>query len=321
MENNNPPIRFFEMLGLSEEELSEYAIRLNQSSGAWFDAMTMYYEHHDELMDWVFTRRWNGSKAGGNIRQPKVLQFIQLDGREKPAIHWLFIGGYEVGETVMQGNDEVYQRKPIERFLPFEARTVVVYRKRRGATQMVNGMADAGLRSRFFDTMLVEKIAQSPVSAMPFPGYDNVRLSFSELVAAVHNDEWRGALGAVNAVYLQTDTRTGWHYVGSAYSRHGGAQGLLSRWEEYANGDHTGGNALLKDLVAKHGVEYIEQYFQYSILDIFDPRVPDRTVIEREHWWMDALSSVRDDRASSPHGYNSKLQWNRTSDGREAGLS
>ncbi len=161
MENNNPPIRFFEMLGLSEEELSEYAIRLNQSSGAWFDAMTMYYEHHDELMDWVFTRRWNGSKAGGNIRQPKVLQFIQLDGREKPAIHWLFIGGYEVGETVMQGNDEVYQRKPIERFLPFEARTVVVYRKRRGATQMVNGMADAGLRSRFFDTMLVEKIAQS----------------------------------------------------------------------------------------------------------------------------------------------------------------
>lgn len=103
MENNNPPIRFFEMLGLSEEELSEYAIRLNQSSGAWFDAMTMYYEHHDELMDWVFTRRWNGSKAGGNIRQPKVLQFIQLDGREKPAIHWLFIGGYEVGETVMQG--------------------------------------------------------------------------------------------------------------------------------------------------------------------------------------------------------------------------
>lgn len=77
----------------------------------------------------------------------------------------------------------------------------------------------------------------------------------------------------------------------------------------------------LADLVAKHGVEYIEQYFQYSILDIFDPRVPDRTVIEREHWWMDALSSVRDDRASSPHGYNSKLQWNRTSEGREAGLS
>ena len=184
---------------------------------------------------------------------------------------------------------------------------------------MVNDMADAGLRARFFDTMIVEKIAQSPVSAMPFPGYDNVRLSFKELVAAVHNDEWRGALGAVNAVYLQTDTLTGWHYVGSAYSRHGGERGLLSRWQEYAQGDHTGGNKLLKDLVAEQGVSYIEEHFQYSILDIFDPRVADRTIIEREHWWMDTLGSVRNEKADHPHGYNSKLQWRRTGEGEDAG--
>lgn len=318
MEHDNSPIGFFKMLGITEKELSEYSIRLNQSSDAWFDAMTMYYEQHDALMDWVFTRRWNGSRAGGNLRRRKVLQFIQLNSREKPT-HWLFIGGYEVGDTVMRGGNEVYQRKPIERFRPFEARTVVVYRKRRGAIQMVNDMADAGLRARFFDTMIVEKIAQSPVSAMPFPGYDNVRLSFKELVAAVHNDEWRGALGAVNAVYLQTDTLTGWHYVGSAYSRHGGERGLLSRWQEYAQGDHTGGNKLLKDLVTEQGVSYIEEHFQYSILDIFDPRVADRTVIEREHWWMDTLGSVRNEKADHPHGYNSKLQWRRTGEGEDAG--
>lgn len=319
MEHDNSPIGFFKMLGITEKELPEYSIRLNQSSDAWFDAMAMYYERHDALMDWVFTRRWNGSRAGGNLRRHKVLQFIQLNSREKPATHWLFIGGYEVGDTVMRGGNEVYQRKPIERFRPFEARTVVVYRKRRGAIQMVNDMADAGLRARFFDTMIIEKIAQSPVSAMPFPGYDNVRLSFKELVAAVHNDEWRGALGAVNAVYLQTDTLTGWHYVGSAYSRHGGERGLLSRWQEYAQGDHTGGNKLLKDLVAEQGVSYIEEHFQYSILDIFDPRVADRTIIEREHWWMDTLGSVRNEKADHPHGYNSKLQWRRTGEGEDAG--
>ena len=319
MDDYNPPIRFFEMLGIGEDELSQYSVRLNQSSDAWFDAMTMYYGHHDELMDGVFTRRWNGGRAGGNIRRPKVLQFIQLDGREKPATHWLFIGGYEAGAPVMRGGNEVYQRTPIERFRPFEARTVVTYRKRRGAVQMVNDMADAGMRARFFDTMIVEKVAQSPVSAMPFPGYDNVRLSFNELVAAVHDDEWRGALGAVNAVYLQTDTRTGWHYVGSAYSRHGGERGLLSRWQEYVQGDHTGGNKLLKDLVAEQGASYIEKHFQYSILDIFDPRVADRTVIEREHWWMDTLSSVCDGDAAVPHGYNSRLQWRRTGEGEGAG--
>ena len=67
MENNNPPIRFFEMLGLSEEELSEYAIRLNQSSGAWFDAMTMYYEHHDELMERQQGRRKHTAAQGAAI--------------------------------------------------------------------------------------------------------------------------------------------------------------------------------------------------------------------------------------------------------------
>lgn len=109
MEHDNSPIGFFKMLGITEKELSEYSIRLNQSSDAWFDAMTMYYEQHDALMDWVFTRRWNGSRAGGNLRRRKVLQFIQLNSREKPATHWLFIGGYEVGDTVMRGGNEVYR--------------------------------------------------------------------------------------------------------------------------------------------------------------------------------------------------------------------
>lgn len=55
--------------------------------------------------------------------------------------------------------------------------------------QLVNNMGNENLRHRFMDTMIVEKIAQSPVSVMPFPGYANVRLSFDELAAAVHNDE------------------------------------------------------------------------------------------------------------------------------------
>lgn len=316
-----PPIHFLSMLGIGEDELAEYAIRLNGSSPHWFDVMTMYYEHHDKLMDWVFTRHWDGNaRAVGNIPQRKVLQFIQLDDNEKPVNHWLFLGGYEVSDTMMKGKDEVYRRKTIERFQSFTARTIVTYRRTRGSMQMVNNLANAHLRRRFMDKMLVEKIAQSPVSAMPFPGYSNVRLSFDELAAAVHNDEWRGALSSVSAVYLQTGLRTGWHYVGFAYSHHGGSQGLLSRWEEYVSGDHTGGDALLRQLVAEHGAGYIEKTFQYSILDIFDPRTSDRTVIEREHWWMDTLSSVRNDDASVPHGYNSKLQWVRTGEGEEAGI-
>ena len=87
------------------------------------------------------------------------------------------------------------------------------------------------------------------------------------------------------------------------------------------SGDHTGGNTLLKELVAEHGAGYIEKYFQYSILDIFDPRVPNRAVIEREHWWMDTLSSVRKDHSSDSHGYNSPSQWQRTANGKDAGTN
>lgn len=81
--HSTPTINFFEMMGISEEELSHYLIRLNKSSANWFDVMTLYYEKHDELMNWVFTRRWNSSgRNNGNMPQSKVLQFIQLDGNE-----------------------------------------------------------------------------------------------------------------------------------------------------------------------------------------------------------------------------------------------
>lgn len=85
--------------------------------------------------------------------------------------------------------------------------------------------------------MTLDHLSQSPISSLPFPGFENVRLTHRQLVAAVRNDTWKTALGNVQAVYLQTDRRTGWHYVGSAYSHKGAEQGLLSRWSEYAYGD------------------------------------------------------------------------------------
>ena len=168
--------------------------------------------------------------------------------------------------------------------------------------RIIFNLSNSGERRRNFrETMALEKIAQSPVSAMPFPGYENVRLTHRQLAAAVNNEEWRATLGSVQAVYLQTDRRTGWHYVGSAYSRKGATHGLLSRWEEYASGDHSGGNKQLRKL----GAGYIEDNFQYSILEIFDMHKPAKEIIDREHWWMDTLGSVRRDDDVVPHGYNS----------------
>ncbi|MDG4985112.1 GIY-YIG nuclease family protein [Lactococcus lactis] len=130
-----------------------------------------------------------------------------------------------------------------------------------------------------------------------FPGYPNVLLSFAQLqqLARDNSASWVAALSNVKAVYLQTDLKTGKHYVGSAS---GNSNGLWQRWVQYANGDHTGGDCDLKKLVKEKNKEYIEENFQYSILEIFDTRVDfDNIISPREEFWKQALDSRK-------HGYN-----------------
>lgn len=131
-----------------------------------------------------------------------------------------------------------------------------------------------------------------------FPGYANVLLNFSQLrqLARDESASWVATLSNVKAIYLQTDMNTGKHYVGSAS---GNSNGLLQRWVHYANGDHTGGDIDLIVLVNEKGKEYIEEHFQYSILEIFDTRVDfDSVISPREDFWKRTFDSRK-------HGYNS----------------
>ena len=306
------PIRFLKLLGLGEKELAGYTIRLNGSKMEWGDLLDFYYSSHDYLMKWIFTKKWPASKkADGQINTGKVLQFIQL--KPEDPHQWLFVGAYDVLDEYAEDDGTIlYHYSEIPEYAPLDARAVVRYKRGQGNNQLVNNLSNSADRlRRFLETMSLEKIAQSPVSSIPFPGYENVRLTHRQLVAAGNNEEWRAALGSVQAVYLQTDRRTGWHYVGSAYSRKGAAHGLLSRWEEYASGDHSGGNKQLEKL----GAGYIERNFQYSILEIFDMNKSPEEIIHREHWWMDTLESVRRDDDEVPHGYNSIPE--RENDGRD----
>lgn len=301
------PIRFLELLGLDEEDLAGYSIRLNGSNpewGKWSDLPDAYYFSYDDLMKWIFTKKWpDKDKATAQIHTRKVLQFIQLKPENPHPTQWLFVGAYDVLDEYTENDGKIlYRYNEIPEYASLKARAVVYYKRDPGYTGVVFNLSNNEERRRdFLKTMTLEKIAQSPVSALPFPGYENVRLTHRQLVAAVNNEEWRAALGSVQAVYLQTDRRTGWHYVGSAYSRKGASHGLLSRWKEYASGDHSGGNKQLRNL----GAGYIEKNFQYSILEIFDMNKSPKEIIDRKHWWMDTLGSVRRNNDEVPHGYNS----------------
>lgn len=132
-----------------------------------------------------------------------------------------------------------------------------------------------------------------------FPGYQNVRLRHHELQRIIRNDEpsWKDALSSVKGVYVITDLSDGRLYVGSAS---GEASGLWQRWSGYAHLNNlTGGNKELEQLRTELGGEHIIDNFQYSILEIFDPKTKAETIVMRESFWKLALDSRK-------HGMN----WN-----------
>lgn len=320
-------IRVMDLLGTPEDEMGLYTVRLNGFLEGYRDVLNLYYSDKDKLLEHCFTRKWSWNKLiNGNIHTPRVLQFVQINPSDKT--QWLFIGGYDLSkqehklykEAEYHHDVYVFEGTEMPKFKVYAARLVVDFKRYQGDQRYIFNLNDERTQQHIRETMVVRKISESPVSALPFPGFQNVRLSHQELRAAIANDEWKGALESVKAVYLQTDRHTGWHYVGSAYGQKGSETGLLKRWSEYAGGNHCGGNKTLQTqtqrLAEEMGMsqeDYIEKYFQYSILDIFDMRTSDDTVIQREHWWMNTLSSIRSDESGQngkyAHGYNT---WHET---------
>lgn len=84
-----------------------------------------------------------------------------------------------------------------------------------------------------------------PVEVIPFPGYQDVLLTWQELKQIIENPrahkDWKAALEANAGIYRIVDMTTGEIYIGSAY----GNEGLWGRWSNYAKNGH-GNNKLLK---------------------------------------------------------------------------
>lgn len=118
---------------------------------------------------------------------------------------------------------------------------------------------------------------------VPFPGFDRLVLSHSQLQAVMREHRyasWRTALSSVVGVYLITDTRDGRHYVGKA----DGAESIRQRWNAYATNGH-GGNVELRRLDPTT--------FRFSLLRVFDPSTPTRDIDATESHFKHALDSRR----------------------------
>lgn len=132
----------------------------------------------------------------------------------------------------------------------------------------------------------VAEILRERYSGRPFPGFEDIDLSFEELEALVRNSrpDWRAALGSVKGVYLISDTVTGKRYIGSAY----GDQGIWSRWCAYAATGH-GGNVELRALVRDPSLEYCRRSFRFAFLEYRPSATSDDTILAREAFWKRIL--------------------------------
>ncbi len=100
---------------------------------------------------------------------------------------------------------------------------------------------------------------------IPFPGYEALILTYSDLANIVDGDiryqKWREALSNVNGIYLICDTKRNKQYIGSTYND----IGILGRWTEYVK-TLDGGDVGIKSHLRKYPDAHFD--FQFTILRV-----------------------------------------------------
>jgi len=261
-----------DLLHLSTDDLKRTKVKFNQNNGVE-SPMDVYLRNPDEVnCGWLF---WRAKRRYFNVGEIAICLF-QLSWDT-----WLMPTVKEVTKEFDVLNDVNYEGQEFEDYKPFFGRLVIRYRKTH-QTQVL-------FANKVFDELEVAQILPSVFDGIDFPGYDKVRLSFDQLSTIIikHKRDWVAALENQKAVYLITDLKSGKQYVGSAYGENGM---LLQRWSNYVYDGH-GGNKLLRAIVDEHGKEYVEQNFQYAILENYNARIDKNIILGRESWWKETLGS------------------------------
>lgn len=179
------------------------------------------------------------------------------------------------GEISNDGTQRTFDLATSDHLADLRNRLVIGWKSPR--TWRLNGPTAAGYP-------VLEIADAQPV---PFPGFDRIVLDFAQLQAVMREHRyasWRTALASVAGIYLITDTRDGRQYVGKA----DGVDSISQRWGAYGVNGH-GGNVELRDINPSS--------FRFSLLRVFDPSTPTRTIDEAESHFKNAMDTRR-------HGLN-----------------
>lgn len=263
-----------DILQIGQAEIKNTRIKFNIYNG-YTDPLELYKENPEQVNTTWFL--WHDSRRYFHSGQTAIC-FLRLSPDT-----WLLttikhiIKELEVGTEGGIG----YEAEEVDTYKKYFGRIIIKYH---------NTNKSMG---RTFESVMQElevlEVLNDKFTGDEFPGYENVRLTYSQLKNIIDRQTpgWTPALENQKAVYLITDTKTGRLYVGSATSQYGM---LLQRWSEYVSNGH-GGNVSLKEIVATYGFDYVKENFQYSILENYNARMDDRYILKREAWWKDTLKT------------------------------
>lgn len=267
-------IKFGELLGLTNDDVKQMKVRFNDNYNGE-GAVEVYKRNHDEVNNRGFL--WRARKKMFRVGNIGISLLHVRDDI------WLLTTVKRITKDLDVINGVCFDAVEVERFRPYFNRLFIQFhRTRKEETQCV-------FLSSVIDRLVVHSIEPDEFDGDEFPGYDRVRLSYWQLesIIRLHKKDWVNALSAQKGVYLITDCNTGKLYVGSATSERGM---LLARWANYIRNGH-GGDVELKRLIEEKNIEYVKQYFQFSLLENYNARVEDKVIRDRESWWKEALQS------------------------------
>jgi hypothetical protein len=200
---------------------------------------------------------------------------------------WLLAAAFKVKTA----DGRVVLKEDLAELKPYLGRMVILY-------------SNKGANITLADIDKIKKLEVAAILDVPldktFPGYDKVRLSYTELEGVINTPEWEEKLSAKKGVYVIADKKTGQLYIGSAY----GNNGIFGRWKTYIDSkgdiiddDVSYPNQGFKEIVKNFGKDYIKENFQYSIIETFEIGTPEKEIIARESYWKNVL-------LTREHGYN-----------------
>jgi hypothetical protein len=222
--------------------------------------------------EWAQWQVYRGNKKERFI-QDKIVSFAQISGSK-----FLFGGIYNI--TSREHSE--YEVELDSKYLELIGRLVIDYN---GG----NTRSTVFMPKQVFANSTISSISQHKYQGEMFLSYDQINNSFESMNIIIKNElnDWKVALSSVYGVYLLTDTKTGKHYVGSAY----GSQGIWGRWSDYIYGCH-GNNKELKELYDIHSRDYFEKYFKFTILEVLSTTLVPDEVIKRESLWKRKLQTI-----------------------------